>query len=51
MDSRYSSLNGSGGFRLQLWKKLTIIGIFVIIGVLLFDTPLARDIIKYGNYT
>jgi len=49
MDSRYSSLNGSGGFRLQLWKKLTIIGIFVVIGILLFDTPLARDIVKYED--
>jgi len=49
MDTRYTSINGAGGFRLQSWKKLLIISVFVIIGLLLFDSPLARDI-KYGIY-
>jgi len=48
MDTRYSAINGAGGFRLQSWKKVLIISVFIIIGLLLFDSPLARDI-KYED--
>jgi len=45
MDARYSSVNGAAPFRLELWKKLLIIGSFVIIGLLLIDNPLSKDVI------
>jgi len=45
MDIRYSSVNGvASNFMLQPWKKLIIIASFVLVGVLLFDSPLTKDV-------
>jgi len=48
MDIRYTSVNGNNTFRLQPWKKILIVLAFIVVGVLLFDTPLSQDVI-YGN--
>jgi len=45
MDIRYTSVNGNNTFRLQTWKKILIVVAFIVVGVLLFDNPLAQDVI------